>query len=181
MTPVIDDYVKFHLWSGSLAPSTPKARRSALQVYNGIDELKAAQSVELGPTEWFEIEQSRIDQFADTTEDRQWIHVDAARAADGPFGATVAHGFLTLSLLPFFSNSLRRIEGMTMGINYGLNKVRFPSPVIVGSRVRGRLTMIELEDVSGGALQTVSRVTIDIEGGTKPACVADMVARYYFA
>ncbi|MCW2530077.1 MAG: hypothetical protein JWM76_4937, partial [Pseudonocardiales bacterium] len=130
---------------------------------------------------WFAIEQSRIDQFAETTEDRQWIHVDAARAADGPFGATLAHGCLTLSLVPFFTNSLRRIDGMKMGINYGLNKVRFPSPVLVGSRVRGRLTMIELEDVSGGAVQAVSRVTIETEGGSKPACVADMVARYYFA
>ncbi|MCW2529173.1 MAG: hypothetical protein JWM76_4033, partial [Pseudonocardiales bacterium] len=143
-----------------------------MQVYNGIDELKAAQSVELGPTDWFAIEQSRIDQFAETTEDRQWIHVDAARAADGPFGATVAHGFLTLSLVPFFTNSLRRIDGMKMGINYGLNKVRFPSPVLVGSRVRGRLTMIELEEVSGGAVQAVSRVTIETGGGSKPACVA---------
>jgi acyl dehydratase len=151
-----------------------------MEIYRGIEDLQAAIGVELGPTEWFLMEQKRIDGFADDTEDHQWIHVDPERAAAGPFGATLAHGFLTVSLVPYFLNQLRRIEGMRMGVNYGLNKVRFPAPVRAGSRVRARSTLVECERLGDAGAQLVTRTTIDIEGGDKPGCVAELVARYYF-
>jgi acyl dehydratase len=149
-------------------------------VYRSIEDLESAKGVEVGPGDWFVIEQDRINGFADDTEDHQWIHVDPARAAEGPFGATVAHGFLTLSLVPFFVGKLRQVENVKMGINYGLNKVRFPTPVKVGSRLRGRMTLVEIERIGDAAVQTVGRVTLDLEGSDKPACVAEMVSRYYF-
>jgi acyl dehydratase len=152
-----------------------------VQTYHGIADLEAAIGQEIGPTEWFTVDQSRINGFADDTEDHQWIHVDPERAAAGPFGTTVAHGFLTLSLVPYFSSQLRSIEGVRMGINYGLDRVRFPTPVLVGSRLRARATMISLDKVADGAVQIVNRVTVEVEGGAKPACVADMVSRLYFA
>ncbi len=149
-------------------------------IYRGIADLEAAMGRELGPTSWFTVGQDRIDGFADATEDHQWIHVDPARAVDGPFGATVAHGFLTLSLVPYFVNCLRRIEGVRMGVNYGLDKVRFPAPVRVGSRIRARTTMIRLDHVADDAVQLVTRTTVEVEGDGKPGCVADLVSRYYF-
>jgi len=156
-----------------------------VQTYHGIADLEAAVGGELGPTEWFPVDQTRIDGFADDTEDHQWIHVDAGRAAAGPFGATVAHGFLTLSLVPYFVNQLRSITGARMGINYGLDRVRFPAPVRAGSRIRARATLLSLDKVGDGAVQIVNRVTIEIEGSAgeasaKPACVADLVSRHYF-
>ncbi|HEX6196955.1 MAG TPA: MaoC family dehydratase [Jiangellaceae bacterium] len=144
-----------------------------------VDELKAAVGTEVGVSEWFEINQDRIDKFADATEDHQWIHVDPERAASGPFGTTVAHGFLTLSLIPGLAAGLASVEGAKMGVNYGLNKVRFPAPVPSGSRVRARVQLVEVEDVPGG-VQTVARVTVERDGGDKPVCVADTVARHYF-
>jgi len=153
----------------------------AVETYRGVEELAAAVGKELGPTVWFTVDQNRIAGFADNTEDHQWIHVDEARAADGPFGATVAHGFLTLSLVPYFVNQLRRIEGVRMGVNYGLDKVRFPSPVRAGSRIRARTTMTDLERLGEAAIQLVTRTVIEIEGSAKPACVADLVSRYYLA
>jgi acyl dehydratase len=150
-------------------------------IYRGIDELTAAVGQELGPTDWLTVDQSRIDGFADDTEDHQWIHVDTERAAEGPFGATVAHGFLTLSLVPYFVNQLRRIEGVRMGVNYGLDKVRFPSPVRAGSRIRARTTMVNLDRIGDNAVQLITRTAVEIEGGEKPGCVADLVSRYYFA
>jgi len=150
-------------------------------VCRGVEDLEAAVGRELGPTGWFTVDQSRIDGFADDTEDHQWIHVDPERAAGGPFGATVAHGFLTLSLVPYFVNRLRRIEGVRMGINYGLDRVRFPSPVRAGSRIRARITMTTLDRIGDDAVQLVTRTTIEAEGADKPACVADLVSRYYFA
>lgn len=149
-------------------------------IYRSMADLEAAVGRELGPTDWLTIEQKRIDGFADDTEDHQWIHVDPARAAEGPFGATVAHGFLTLSLLPYFVNQARRIEGLRMGVNYGLNKVRFPSPVRAGGRVRGRITVIQADRVGEDAIQLVTRGTIEVEGADKPACVAELVSRHYF-
>lgn len=151
-----------------------------MEIYSSVEELKAAQGVELGPTDWFTMEQSRIEGFADCTNDHQWIHVDTEKASGGPFGATVAHGFLTVSLVPYFIGRLRRIEGTRMGVNYGLNKVRFPSPVRAGSRVRARSTMVELDEVGQDAVQLVTRTVIEVEGSDKPACVADLVSRYYF-
>ena len=152
-----------------------------VQTYHGIADLEAAIGQEIGPTEWFTVDQSRINGFADDTEDHQWIHVDPERAAAGPFAATVAHGFLTLSLVPYFSSQLRSVEGARMAINYGLDRVRFPTPVPVGSRLRARATLISLDKVGEGAVQIVNRVTVEVEGSAKPACVADTVSRLYFA
>jgi acyl dehydratase len=146
----------------------------------GIADIEATVGTELGPTDWFTIDQARIDGFADATEDHQWIHVDPERAAAGPFGTTVAHGFLTLSLVPYLSGKLRRANGARMGVNYGLNRVRFPAPVPVGARVRARSTLISCDRVGDDAAQLVNRVTIEVEGSKKPACVADTVTRIFF-
>jgi acyl dehydratase len=151
-----------------------------MESYHGVADLEEAIGREAGPTEWFTMDQARINGFADDTEDHQWIHVDPERAAAGPFGATVAHGYLTLSLVSHFMSQLRRIDGAGMGVNYGLNKVRFPAPVRVGARIRARATLISLDRVGDNAVQVVNRVTIEVEGGEKPACVADVVSRYYF-
>lgn len=139
--------------------------------------LLDAVGTELGTSDWLEITQERIDQFADATGDHQWIHVDPARAAEGPFGATIAHGYLTLSLASLFLPQVIRVHGVSMGINYGCNKVRFPSPVRCGSRVRGTGVLTAVEEIPGGVQSTVT-VTIEIEGETKPACVAETVSRY---
>jgi acyl dehydratase len=132
-----------------------------------------------GPTDWITVEQSRIDAFAAATDDHQWIHVDAARAAAGPFGSTIAHGYLTLSLVNLFLPDLVRVENAKMGVNYGTEKVRFPAAVKVDARIRGRAQALEATDVPGG-VQIVVRVTIEIEGGDRPACVADTISRFYF-
>jgi acyl dehydratase len=162
-----------------VSPGSPVSN-GRVQTYHGIADLEAAIGQEIGPTEWFTMDQARINGFADDTEDHQWIHVDQERAAAGPFGATVAHGFLTLSLVPYFSPQLRSLEGIRMGINYGLDRVRFPAPVPVGSRLRARSTLVSLDKVGDDAVQLVNRVTIEIEGSAKPACVADTVSRLYF-
>jgi len=133
---------------------------------------------ELGPTEWFEVTQERIDQFAEATDDPQWIHTDPVRAADGPFGTTVAHGFLTLSLcVPLMTQTLA-LSGYSMGVNYGVNKVRFPAPVPSGSRIRARFAVQTVEEVTGGE-QAVVLGTVEREGGEKPVCVAELVVRMY--
>ena len=134
---------------------------------------------ELGPTGWIEVTQERIDAFADATEDHQWIHVDPERAAAGPFGTTIAHGYLTLSLCaPLLSEVLEDVEGSGMSINYGTNKVRFPAPVPAGSRIRARVKVASVEEVQGGE-QIVLETTIEREGGEKPVCVAELVIRKY--
>jgi acyl dehydratase len=148
-------------------------------IFHSAEELRAAAGREAGPTDWITVEQSRVDEFADATDDHQWIHVDPARAASGPFGTTIAHGYLTLSLVNFFLPNLVRVEGAKMGVNYGTNKVRFPAAVKVGARIRGRAQVLEATDVSGG-VQIVVRVTIEIEGGERPACVADTISRFFF-
>ncbi|MEU9242485.1 MaoC family dehydratase [Streptomyces shenzhenensis] len=145
---------------------------------NGLDELKKLAGSDLGTSEWIEVTQDRIDTFADATGDHQWIHVDPERAAAGPFGAPIAHGYLTLSLfIPLFTELLD-VQGVTTKVNYGLNKVRFPAPVKAGSRIRlaGRLT--DVEDVPGG-VQIVVDGTIEIDGGTKPAAVLQSLSRFY--
>jgi acyl dehydratase len=151
----------------------PEARTFA-----SLDELRAAVGEELGTTGWLEIDQKRIDLFADATGDHQWIHVDPDRAAQGPFGTTIAHGFLTLSLIPSLTPELLRVEGVKMGVNYGVNKVRFPAPVPVGSRLRASGQIAEVTEVTGG-VQLVTRITIEREGGEKPVCVAETVSRFY--
>lgn len=152
-----------------------------MQTYTDAAALQAAVGIEIGPTDWFTIDQDRINGFADVTEDHQWIHVDKERAAAGPFGTTIAHGFLTLSLLSHLVSELRRVGGLRMGINYGLNKVRFPAPVPVDSRIRARATMTSAEPTSDGGVQVLTTVTVEVEGNPKPACVAEMVSRFYFA
>jgi acyl dehydratase len=132
-----------------------------------------------GPSSWLEVTQERIDQFADATGDHQWIHVDPERAAQGPFGTTIAHGFLTLSLLIEFIEEVRPSSGeFRMGINYGVNKVRFPAPVPVGSRLRAHFEVLEVTEVEGG-IQVVTKGTVEREGEEKPVCVAEMVSRHY--
>ncbi|HEV7830788.1 MAG TPA: MaoC family dehydratase [Pseudonocardiaceae bacterium] len=150
-----------------------------MRVFTGADELLAAAGEELGTSDWMIIDQQRVNAFADATEDHQWIHVDPQCAAAGPFGTTIAHGFLTLSLLPYLIFQTYRVEGATMTINYGLNKVRFPAPVPVGSTVRAEVLLAEVAEVTGG-LQLVLRATMQIEDGAKPGCVADWVTRIYF-
>ena len=132
---------------------------------------------ELGPTAWVTIEQARIDAFAEATDDRQWIHVDPERAAAGPFGTTIAHGYLTLALLPRFVTEVLSVDGYALTVNYGLNRVRFPAPVPVGSRVRARFRVAAVEDVRGGVQLTVES-TIEREGQDKPVCVAEAVYRF---
>jgi acyl dehydratase len=146
--------------------------------FASLDELRKAAGSSLGYTGWMEIDQSRIDTFAEATGDHQWIHVDAERAAGGPFGTTIAHGYLTLSLLPALTAGMLRIEGARMGVNYGLNRVRFPAPVPSGSRVRALVELVEVTEISGGA-QVVATVTVEREGGDKPVCVAETVSRIY--
>ncbi|MEU0031431.1 MaoC family dehydratase [Streptomyces griseorubiginosus] len=145
---------------------------------NGLDELKKLAGSDLGTSEWIEVTQERIDTFADATGDHQWIHVDPARAAEGPFGAPIAHGYLTLSLfIPLFTELLD-VQGVTTKVNYGLNKVRFPSPVKVGSRIRLVAKLTEVEEVPGGVQITVDGA-IEIEGGAKPAAVLQSLSRFY--
>ncbi|MBD0738363.1 MaoC family dehydratase [Streptomyces sp. CBMA29] len=148
------------------------------RIFASPDELRAAVGEKLGWTEWQEIDQKRIDLFAEATGDHQWIHVDAEKAALGPFGTTIAHGYLTLSLIPSLTPQLLLVEGVRMGVNYGVNKVRFPAPVPVGSRLRATAEVAEVTEVGGG-IQLVTKVTIEREGGDKPVCVAETVARFY--
>jgi acyl dehydratase len=148
------------------------------RIFISADELKAAVGEQLGYTGWLEVDQKRIDLFAEATGDHQWIHVDPERAKAGPFGTTIAHGYLTLSLLPLFGPQLIGVEGVRMGVNYGTNKVRFPAPVPVGSRLRATARIANVEDVTGGVQLTLA-FTVEREGGEKPVCVAESVARYY--
>jgi acyl dehydratase len=145
---------------------------------NGIDELKKLAGSDLGTSEWIEVTQERINTFADATGDHQWIHVDEEKAMEGPFGAPIAHGYLTLSLfIPLFTELLD-VQGVTTKVNYGLNKVRFPSPVKVGSRIRLVAKLADVEDVPGGVQITVDG-TIEIEGAPKPAAVLQSLSRFY--
>jgi acyl dehydratase len=146
-----------------------------MRVFDGVAELEEAVGTHLGHSEWHTVNQDQIDAFAAATGDHQWIHVDPAKAAEGPFGSTVAHGFLTLSLLPMLTWQVYKVEGVKMGVNYGADKLRFPSPVPVGSRVRAG---VELTSVTPNKLgyQIATRVTIELDGSDKPACVVDMLA-----
>jgi acyl dehydratase len=144
-----------------------------------VAELTALTGKHLGYCEWREITQDQINMFADATDDHQWIHIDAERAATGPFGATIAHGFLTLSLLVAMWSEILHFEGVRLGINYGLNKVRFPSPVPAGSRIRAGATLVSVETVADGSLQIVVDFVIEREGAEKPCCIAQGLYRLY--
>ena len=146
---------------------------------NGLDELLALAGADLGHTGWVEVTQPRVDLFADATGDHQWIHVDAARTAAGPFGGTIAHGYLTLSMVIPLFGELLEVTGISMGINYGLNRVRFPAPVPVGSKIRLAATLASAEPAGDNAVQVTTDFTMEIDGGTKPACVAQGIYRYY--
>jgi len=150
-----------------------------MRVFNSLAELAACAGQEIAVSDWRTVTQQHIDQFADATGDHQWIHVDPERAKTGPFGATIAHGYLTLSLLAGFGASSFKVNGMRMGINYGLNKVRFMAPVPVGSRLRARIALIEATPIENNGMQLSWRNTIEREGSDKPVCVAEPVSRYY--
>ena len=143
-----------------------------------LADLQPLVGQEFGVSDWLTVDQQRIDRFAEATGDHQWIHVDPQRAAEGPFGATVAHGFLTLSLLPQFFQTGFAVDDVRMGVNYGLNRVRFPAPVRVGSRLRGRFKLLSFEPLEGGAQLTVE-VTVEMEDSAKPACVAESISRRF--
>ncbi|SFQ49117.1 Acyl dehydratase [Amycolatopsis arida] len=147
-----------------------------MRVFSGLDELADAVGEHLGYSEWHTITQEQVNLFADATGDHQWIHVDVERATKGPFGAPIAHGYLTLSLIPMLAAEVYRVDNLTMGVNYGLNKVRFPQVVRVGSRVRAGAELVEVTEVPRGR-QAMVRWTIEIDGEDKPACVAETVAR----
>ncbi|WP_439678407.1 MaoC family dehydratase [Embleya sp. MST-111070] len=148
------------------------------KVFPSPTALAAAAGTHVGTGDWTTVDQHRIDLFAEATGDHQWIHVDPRRAASGPFGTTIAHGFLTLSLIPVLAKEVYRTEGVAMAVNYGLNKVRFTHPVRVGAKVRASVDLVSVEEVSGGH-QVVARVTVEIDGADKPACVAETVTRLY--
>ena len=147
------------------------------RVITGVDGLKAAVGEHLGYSEYFDVTQERVNQFAEATGDHQWIHVDPERAAQGPFGAPIAHGYLTLSISNLFLPEIVEVQGFSAGVNYGTDKVRFPSPVKVGSRIRGGAELTTVTEVKGG-LQTTIVITIEIEGSAKPACVIESISRW---
>lgn len=151
----------------------------AITTFDGLDAVRDGVGRHLGYSDWEEVTQDRVDTFAEATGDHQWIHVDVERArAESPFGGPIAHGYLTLSMSNEFLPRIVEVQGISMGVNYGVDKVRFPAPVPVGSRIRAGVELVAVDDVTGG-IQTTMRVTIEIEGGDKPACVIDALSRFY--
>jgi acyl dehydratase len=149
-----------------------------VKVFETVQELRDAVGQHVGYSDWHTVTQEQINTFADATGDHQWIHVNPELAAKGPFGTTIAHGYLTLSMIPMLAAQVSRTGGIKMGVNYGLNKVRFPSPVPVGSKVRASVKILSVEDIPGG-VHVVNEVTIERDGGDKPCCVAETVSRMY--
>jgi acyl dehydratase len=145
-----------------------------LRVFTSLDDVAAAAGEDLGSTDWVTIEQDRVDTFAEATGDHQWIHVDVEKAKEGPFGGTIAHGYLTLSLVPWLGGQIFSLDTPGAKLNYGVNKVRFPHPLLVGKRIRGHAAFGEVTDLPAGK-QLIIRYTVEIEGETKPACVAETV------
>jgi acyl dehydratase len=148
-------------------------------IANGLDELKRLAGTDLGHSDWLAVNQDRVDTFADATGDRQWIHVDRERAKTGPFGGTIAHGYLTLALVIPLWTEILRVEGIRMAVNYGANKLRFPAPVPVGAKVRLHAVVLSVEDVPGDGVQLTAALTMQCEGTDKPAAVVEAVYRYY--
>lgn len=149
-----------------------------MRIFDSIDELAALKGQPIGTSDWVTITQDAVNLFADATGDHQWIHVDPQRAAAGPFGTTIAHGYLTLALLPRLMHQIYRVDGIKMAVNYGLNKVRFPAPVPVGSKIRAETAVVDVADVGEGAYQVTLSTAVAIEGAAKPACVAESIVRY---
>ncbi len=150
-----------------------------MRVFESLAELAACVGEEVAVSDWVEVSQQRIDAFAEATGDHQWIHVDPVRAAEGPFGTTIAHGYLTLSMLPMLMQGAIELRGVRMSVNYGLERVRFPAPVPAGSRIRARFRVAKVEEIGNGGLQIVTEATVEREGGDKPVCIAQTVARRY--
>lgn len=159
------------------AGSRPTTKGVPVRVFNDLSEFVAAAGSQLGPTEWMPITQERVNQFAEATDDHQWIHIDPERAASGPFGGTIAHGLLTLSLLPHFTHQMYRVDNVKLAVNYGYNKVRFITPVKVGANVRARAEISNVDQLDG-AVQATMRVTVEIEGSDKPAAVVESIVRF---
>lgn len=149
-----------------------------IRTFESVADLAAAAGEKVGQSDWVTITQEEVNLFADATGDHQWIHVDPERAAAGPFGTTIAHGFMTLALLPRLQHQMYTVKGVKLAINYGLNKVRFPAPVPVGSRVRATSSLVGVEDLGNGTVQATVSTTVEVEGSAKPACVAESIVRY---
>jgi len=150
-----------------------------MKIFKTLQELASCVGQTVAVSSWTEITQTQVNQFADATGDHQWIHIDVEKAKAGPFGGPIAHGFLTLSLIPMLSESAIKIEDVRMGVNYGLNKVRFTSPVPVGSKLRGHMKLLSATTIEGKGMQFAWEMTIEREGAEKPACIAESLARYY--
>ena len=150
-----------------------------MRIFETLADLQALIGQPLGHSDWINVDQARVNAFAEATADRQWIHVDPERAKAGPFGGPIAHGFLTLSLIPYFFETGFAVRESRMVVNYGLNKVRFTAPVPVGSRLRAGFTLLSIDDAPGGAVQLTVKVAIEREGSARPVCVAEVVARHY--
>ncbi len=148
--------------------------------FDTAEQLLAAVGADLGQSSWHRIDQARVDAFAEATGDHQWIHVDPVRAAQGPFGGTVAHGFLTLSMLPVLLGELQQVPGARLALNYGLNRVRFPTPVPTGGRIRATAVLSAAEPVADNGVQTITRVSVELDGAPKLCCVAEAVTRFHF-
>ncbi|HYB34394.1 MAG TPA: MaoC family dehydratase [Mycobacterium sp.] len=149
-----------------------------MRTFESVAELAAAKGQNIGQSDWVTITQEDVNLFADATGDHQWIHVDPERAAKGPFGGTIAHGFMTVALLPRLWHEMYTVNGIKLAINYGLNKVRFPAPVPVGAKVRAQTSLVDVQDLGNGVVQATVSTTVEIEGSTKPACVAESIVRY---
>jgi acyl dehydratase len=153
----------------------------AKTIFHGLDELKAAAGTHLGYTDYITMTQERVNQFAEATGDHQWIHVDVERATkESPFGAPIAHGYLTLSLIPWLGAQLMAVEGVKLGVNYGANRIRFMSPVPVGAKLRLGAKLLSVEELPGGWSQSITEFTLETEGSTKPSCVSETITRYLF-
>lgn len=149
-----------------------------MRTFTSVDELVASKGEPIGQSDWVPITQDAVNLFADATGDHQWIHVDPERAVNGPFGTTIAHGYMTLALLPQLMHQIYSVDGVKMGINYGVNKVRFPAPVPVGSKIRAESSVVDVVDLGDGGYQVTLSTTVTVEGGAKPACVAESIVRY---
>jgi acyl dehydratase len=158
---------------------SPKLKGVGMRQFETLDELARCVGQDVAQSDWLTVSQEQVDRFAQATGDHQWIHIDVARAKEGPFGSTIAHGFLTLSLLPQFFHQALNVRQVRMGVNYGVNKVRFPAPVPVGSRLRAQMKLLEAQPLEGAGYQFIWAVTVEREGGSKPVCVAESVVRQY--